>query len=263
MKKHSNRFIPKHPISKPLYFLLAGGMFILFILIWIILSKWFVKPFFLPSPFKIAKTTYELISQDLLGHLGASIFRVVLGWLFAVVLGVPLGILIGSYKIFEALFEPLNDFLRYMPVVAFIPLAILWLGIGDVEKIAIIFLGTFFQLVAMTSDISASVSESYIFVGRTLGYTPWQSVLRIVWPMSLPSIYDSLRVCMGWAWSYLVVAELVAAVQGIGYMIVQAQRFLRTDIVISGIIIIGLVGITFDYGFKMIYSLLFPWSEKK
>ena len=249
-------------IPKRLYVILAIIPFAFVLLLWSSLSySGIVKPLFLPSPTAVISALYDLATNgDLLGHIWASTFRVVAGFLLAAILAVPLGILVGTFSFAEAFLEPINDVLRYMPVVAFIPLAILWIGIGDLEKITIIFLGTFFQLIIMVADVVKQVPNAYLDTAYTLGIGKLGVLRRVLFPASLPGIFDNLRVAMGWAWSYLVVAELVAADRGLGFMIIQSQRFLLTGRVIGGILVIGLLGLLFDYAFKFGYKRLFPWA---
>ncbi len=124
-------------------------------------------------------------------------------------------------------------------------------------------LGTFFQLVLLVSDSVSAVQNEFLETSYTLGISKWLTVWKVLVPASFPSIFNNLRVCMGWAWSYLVVAELVAASKGIGFMIIKSQRFLQTGNVISGIIIVGILGLIFDYIFKLAYNILFPWAQKR
>jgi NitT/TauT family transport system permease protein len=183
------------------------------------------------------------------------------GFLIAAVLGVPLGLLMGTFKAAEALVEPIVGFVRYMPASAFIPLFILWLGIGDVEKVAIIFVGSFFQLVLMVAVVAKNVRTDLLETAYTLGAKRLQVIRKVLLPASLPGIVDTLRIIVGWAWTYIIVAELVASASGIGYMIISAQRMLRTGSIIFGILTIGTLGLITDYFFKWLYLRLFPWVE--
>jgi NitT/TauT family transport system permease protein len=192
--------------------------------------------------------------------IAMSTYRVLAGFLLAAVLGVPLGLLMGTFKAAEALMEPLVGFIRYMPASAFIPLFILWLGIGDVEKIAIIFVGSFFQLILMIAVVASSVPKELLETAYTLGAKRLQVIRRVLLPASLPGILDTLRIIVGWAWTYIIVAELVAAESGIGYMIINAQRMLQTGSIIFGILAIGVLGIITDYLFKWLQRWLLPWA---
>jgi NitT/TauT family transport system permease protein len=143
-----------------------------------------------------------------------------------------------------------------------IPLLILWIGIGDVEKIAVIFLGTLFQLTFLIADVSAHVPKELLQVAYTLGARKRDVTLRVLIPASFPGIMDNLRITMGWAWTYLIVAELVSAERGLGYMILQAMRGMQTDVIFVGLFVIGLLGLITDQTFKYLTIWLLPWSEK-
>jgi NitT/TauT family transport system permease protein len=220
-----------------------------------------VRADFLAPPHQVLLAGWNGLTRGtLLGHIRSSVVVIFSGFLLASVLAVPLGILMGSFKVVEALIEPITGFMRYLPVSAMIPLLILWIGIGLEQKIAVIFLGTFFQQLVLIADVSARVSKDLIDVSYTLGATRGQVVTRVLFPACLPGVMDNLRVTMGWAWTYLVVAELVAANSGLGYMILNAMRGLFTDVIILGIVIIGILGLITDQLFKLLRRWLLPWS---
>lgn len=232
--------------------------------IWCVLSySGAVKEIFLPTPGAVMSAFGEMYREGILVYYTlASLYRVMVGWALAVIVAVPIGILIGTSKKAEALFEPFIDFARYLPVVAMVPLTLLYFGIGDLQKFVIIFLGTFFQLVLMVSDSAANVHRDLLRAAATLGASRWQTYRLVLVPAALPGIMDSLRITIGWAWTYLVVAELVAANSGLGYMILKAQRFLAIDRIFAGLLIIGLLGLVTDYFFKWLTKVVVPWSEK-
>ena len=255
---------PKAEIPRSVYWSLAGLAFGLLLLVWAAMtySGW-VPPLFLPTPGAVVEGAVLLFSEfDLMKDITASVARVTSGFLLAAVIGVPLGVLMGSLKIFEAFFEPFLGFIRYMPASAFIPLFILWLGIGESEKVAVIFFGTFFQLTLMVMDVTKNVSQELIDTSYTLGVSKRSVFWRIILPAGMPGIMDTLRITFGWAWTYLVVAEIVAASSGLGYMIMQSQRFLKTAHIIVGILVIGVIGIIIDLAFKWLYQRLYPWMGK-
>jgi NitT/TauT family transport system permease protein len=231
--------------------------------IWSVLTYGgFVSALFLPPPGRVLAAGLEQFTKfEFANDILMSTYRVMAGFLAAAILGVPLGLFMGTFKAAEAFFEPLVGFIRYMPASAFIPLFILWLGIGDVEKIAIIFVGSFFQLVLMVSVVATSVPKEMLETAYTLGTKRFQVIRRVLLPASLPGIMDTLRIIIGWAWTYIIVAELVAAESGIGYMIINAQRMLQTGSIIFGILAIGVLGIITDYAFKWVHRWLFPWVE--
>ena len=211
----------------------------------------------------MAEATASLLTRgNLAPDVGISFFRVMMGFLISALVGVPLGILAGSFKSVEALLEPLTGFIRYLPAAAFIPLAIVWLGIGENAKIAIIVFGTFFQMLLVVADITRKVPAELRDVSLTLGAQRFQVVWQVLAPAALPGILDTLRVMAGWAWTYLVVAELVAANSGLGFRILKSQRFLATHEVFAGIVVIGLLGLATDLTFKFVAARLVPWASQ-
>ena len=254
---------PREPIPKGLYLILALSSFAFFLILWSILTYGrFVDPLFLPSPGRVFQAGVDLFSElgfttDILN----SVYRVMMGFVVAAIIGVPIGLIMGTFKVAEAFTEPVVGFIRYMPASAFIPLFILWLGIGDIEKIAIIFVGSFFQLVLMVAVVAKNVHKDMLETAYTLGAKRFQVIRKVLLPASLPGIVDTLRIIVGWAWTYIIVAELVASASGIGYMIISSQRMLRTGNIIFGILTIGMLGLITDFFFKWLYNKLFPWVE--
>ncbi|KAB1659237.1 ABC transporter permease [Pseudoclavibacter sp. CFCC 11306] len=236
------------PIARAKYIGIAISSFVVVLVVWsIITGLGLVKEMFLPSPLAVLDVLVKTTENgQLWGDMSVSIYRVMVGYLLASVVALPLGILAGSDPRFEAAIEPFVDFIRYMPVVAFVPLTILWVGTDDTQKFLIIWLGTFFQEVLMVADAVRQVPRSYQNLGATLGMSRFQILVRIVLPSAMPRIWDTLRICLGWAWTWLVVAELVAATSGMGYRITQAQRFLATDTIIAYVIVLGVLGLVFD-----------------
>ncbi|RWE37479.1 ABC transporter permease [Mesorhizobium sp.] len=217
-----------------------------------------VKPIFLPSPQSVAMQLAKLWGDGTLWlDLKASIYRISIGFLIASALAIPIGVLIGSFKAFEAAIEPLVDFIRYMPVVAFVPLSILWSGTSDAQKFLIIFIGTFFQQVLMIMDNVKRVPPDFVGLGRTLGLPDRKILTRIVVPSALPGIWDTLRISLGWAWTWLVLAELVAATSGLGYRITVSQRYFQTNTIIGYILLLGLLGLVTDQVMKALGKVLF------
>lgn len=222
-----------------------------------------VKDLFLPKPHKVLTAFAEMYREGiLLKYSWDSIYRVMVGWAMAVVVAVPLGMAIATSQRCAAMFGPLMEFARYLPVVALVPLTLLYFGIGDLQKFMVIFLGTFFQLVLMVADSTARVPKDLSRAAATLGADKGQIYRLVLIPGALPGIMDDLRITIGWAWTYLVVAELVAANSGLGYMILRAQRFLAIDRIFAGLIIIGLLGLITDFLFKWLTRATVPWSEK-
>lgn len=256
-----NLFAIRKDIPRPVYMTLAVLGFVLPLTAWwLVAASGMVNPVFLPSPGAVVGAAVQWLHGSLPADAWISTYRVLAGFLIAALLALPLGVLIGTFKVSEALFQPLNDFIRYMPASAFIPLAILWLGIGEEPKIGIIFIGTFFQIVVMVADSVRRLPATLIEAAYTMGASRGEVLSLVIWRGSLPQIVDILRVNMGWAWTYLVVAELVAANNGLGYAILEAQRFLETARIFVGILIIGAIGLLFDLLFRWLYRRLFPWA---
>ena len=253
----------KEDIPSYLYVCLGLFSFAALFGLWCILTYGgYVPQLFLPSPSDVVVQFWSMLTElALFSDIAASVYRVTAGFILASLIGIPLGLLMGSFKIAEGLVEPVVGFVRYMPASAFIPLLILWIGIGDLQKIAVIFIGTFFQQVLMVRDVTKNVSKELVDTSYTLGATQKAAFIKVILPAALPGIMDTLRITLGWAWTYLVVAELVAASSGLGYMIMESQRFLRTAGIIVGILIIGLLGLLTDILFKAAYTRMFPWLE--
>jgi NitT/TauT family transport system permease protein len=252
-------------ISPSLYFA-AGGSLIAFVFLlwWVMTGLELVSPIFLPSPEAVWKELVRQIREGILWQdLSTSVYRITAGWIISTLFAVPIGILMGNFRFFEGLLEPFIDLIRYMPAVAFVPLTILWAGVGDTQKFIILFIGTFFQEVLMIMDNVKTVPREMIQVSYTFGLTKWETLRKVILPAAMPGIWDTFRITLGWAWTYLVVAELVAANVGLGYRIMRAQRFLQTESIILGILVIGLLGLLTDYAFKWSYRRMFYWVEQK
>jgi NitT/TauT family transport system permease protein len=194
------------------------------------------------------------------GDIGMTVWRVVGGFAIAAALALPLGVAMGAYKPIEAFFEPFVSFARYLPASAFIPLLILWAGIGEAQKLSVIFIGSFFQLVLMIAVTVGNTRRDLVEAAYTLGVKDRGLVLRVLIPGAAPEIAETLRTVLGWAWTYVIVAEMIGASSGIGHMITDSQALLATDQIIFGIIVIGLIGLASDLLFKAVNRWLFPWA---
>jgi len=260
----NNLFAPKVDIPRPTYVGLGVTTVALVLGLWCLLTYGgLTPPDFLASPDMVGQAAIKRIQDgSLLDNTRASLTVILAGFFLASIFSVPLGILMGSFKAVEAVVEPITGFMRYIPVSALIPLLILWIGIGVEEKIMVIFLGTFFQQLILISDVSSRVSKDLIDCSYTLGASRRQVIWRVLFPACMPGVMDNLRVTMGWAWTYLVVAELVAADQGLGYMILNAMRGLFTDVILLGVFTIGILGLITDMCFKFARRRLLPWSAE-
>ena len=221
-----------------------------------------VKELFLPSPLKVLNDIVSCAKDgSLWANMGWSIFRITMGFVIAVVIGVPLGILAGSFKRVDAVVTPICEFIRYMPVPAFVPLVMVWCGIGEGAKISIVFLGCFFQMVLMVADNARAVSDDLLSASYTLGTTRFTTITKVLIPAMAPNMMLTLRMMIGWGWTYLTVAELVSSNSGLGYSILKAQRFLHTESIFSGILVIGVLGLITDRIFAFAIKKMFPWAE--
>ena len=248
-----------------LYVVLGASFFVLLVTVWGLLAGTHrVSATFLPPPSGVWRAFLEYYrSGNLWPDVWASTKRVLVGFAISAALAVPIGLLMGTFRAAEGFLEPFTDFVRYMPAPAFIPLLIIWVGIDERFKWAIIFIGVFFQLVLLVMDAAGRVPMEMIDTAYTLGASKRQAVFRVIARATAPDIWDLLRITLGWAWTYLVVSEVVAAQSGIAHMIVVQGRYLRTDLVIVGIVIIGIIGMIFDYTFKIAGRYLFPYVRRE
>lgn len=235
------------------------------LLLWCVLTYGgLVDTNFCPPPHQVATAfAKSLMDGSLLRNAWSSLVVINLGFFLSSIIAIPLGILMGSFRIVQSALEPVVNFTRYLPVTSMIPLLILWIGIGIEQKIAVIFIGTFFQQLVMFADVSARVPDELFNAAYTLGAKRRQVVTRVLLPATLPGVIDTLRVTMGWAWTYLVVAELVASSSGLGYMSMQAMRGLHADLIFVSILVIGLLGLVTDMIFKWIAKVALPWASQR
>jgi NitT/TauT family transport system permease protein len=249
-------------LDRHLYVLIASASFALWLIMWwAVTALGLIDPLFLPGPGAVLRRFWEwLRNGELLQDAGISTFRVMAGFFASAVMALPLGLLIGAYQPVRAFFEPLLEFARYLPAVAFVPVVLLWTGIGEASKITVIWIGTFFQMVIMLSEDVARVPLPQVEAARILGAGGREVVFLVLLRSAMPAMFDTLRITLGWAWTYLVVAELVAANSGLGYAILKAQRFLQTDRIFVGIIVIGLIGLGTDQLLRWVHRRLFPWA---
>jgi len=256
---------PLVPVSARARWILGLSFFVAFFGVWAVVTLGgFVPRTFLADPVTMAHEGWLLFTQyGFIGDIGMTVWRVVGGFVLAAVLAVPLGIFMGSYKAAEAFFEPFVSFCRYLPASAFIPLLILWAGIGETQKLLVIFIGSFFQIVLMVAVTVGGARKDLVEAAYTLGATPRGIVRRVLIPGAAPEIAETLRLVLGWAWTYVIVAELIGSSSGIGHMITDSQALLNTGQIIFGIIVIGCIGLVSDLVFKLANQRLFPWSSIK
>jgi NitT/TauT family transport system permease protein len=250
-------------IPRPVYAIIAMASFLIPFVAWCYESYSGREPsFILPTPTAVVGALMRELHEGILWpDMKISLFRIGMGFLASAVLAIPLGIFMGAYKTAEAAHEPFVGFVRYIPVPALIPLIMVIAGIGEEAKILLIFIGTYFQMVLMVADVTRQVPKDLLNAARTLGANRAQLLFSVLIPATLPGMLDTCRTMIGWAWTYLVVAEVVATDSGLGYNIMKAQRFMRTDEIFVGIIVLGLLGLLTDMLFKILQPRLLPWAE--
>jgi NitT/TauT family transport system permease protein len=253
---------PLKPVGPGAKIGLGVAFFVLFVAGWSFATVGgFVSPVFLADPLKMVEEGWNLLYRfNFLYDIGMTVWRVFGGFVLAALVALPLGVAMGTYKPVEAFFEPFVSFARYLPASAFIPLLILWAGIGETQKLLVIFIGSVFQLVLMVAVTVGGTRRDLVEAAYTLGARDWGIVRRVLIPHAAPEVAEILRLVLGWAWTYVIVAELIGSSSGIGHMITDSQALLNTGQIIFGIIVIGVIGLVSDFAFKAVNRKLFAWS---
>ena len=253
---------PLKPVGPGARVALGLAFFVLFFVAWGIATfGGYVSPTFLADPATMLREGWNLLAQHgFIKDILVTIWRVVGGFVLAAAIGIPLGMAMGAYKPIEAFFEPFISFSRYLPASAFIPLLILWAGTGEAQKLLVIFVGSFFQIVLMVAIAVGNTRRDLVEAAYTLGASDRAIVKRVLLPAAAPEMAEISRLVLGWAWTYVIVAELIGASSGIGHMIMDSQALLNTGQIIFGIVVIGVIGLVSDFLFKAGNRRLFPWS---
>ncbi|GAT32714.1 NitT/TauT family transport system permease protein [Terrimicrobium sacchariphilum] len=267
---------PRRSIPRPFYWGSAVLGFVVLLCVWQWAAGYYAgqgKQVLFPSPAAVGQVMQNMVRgaatgqepaardfQNFATDLRISFFRVTAAFALAALTAIPLGVMIGSYRIGEAFIQPVTEFIRYIPVPALIPLLIVIFGIEETSKIMLIYLGTFFQLMLMVSDEIRRVPYDLVQAVYTMGGTRREAVTEVLLPASWPGIVDALRLCNGWAWSWLIVAELVAANEGMGFRIVKYQRFLQTDKIFFYLVALGVIGLMLDLAFRLFSKIAFRWN---
>lgn len=226
-----------------------------------------VPPLFVPRPVDVWAAFVEAALNGyrgltLLEHLWASLSRVLLAFVGAALLAVPLGLLIGTNRKVAAVFDPLIEFYRPLPPLAYYTLLVLWLGINNESKVALLFLAAFPPLVISAAAGVRGVRAAWIDGARSLGARPSQTFRFVIFPACLPEIFTGLRVAIGFTYTTLVAAEMVAAVDGVGWMVLDASKFLQSDVMFMGIIVMGLTGLLLDQVIRLAERKIVPWRGR-
>jgi len=237
------------------------------VLWWVASHYAWLPPLFLPTPETVFTRLWEsargeLTDAPLATNFGWSMFRVFTAFLLACVTAIPIGIAMGVSRIARGIFDPPIEFYRPLPPLAYLPLIIIWFGIDELSKVLLIYLACFAPL-AMTARAGVrSVSQEQIHAAYSMGASKWQVIVYVVIPAAMPEILTAMRISIGFGWTTLVAAEMVAATYGLGQMVLNASNFLRTDIVIMGIVVIGAVAYLFDLLMRQVERVVVPWKGK-
>jgi NitT/TauT family transport system permease protein len=261
--RKSRLFEFNRPISATSAFMLALAAWVVFFGLWeVAVLMRLTNAILLPGPAKVLSSFVKLFAEkDYLADIGMSLYRVVTSFTLACLLAVPLGILMGTFRRVEAFFNPLISAFRYLPAPSFIPLLLMWFGAGEGEKLALLFLGVVWFLITLIMDYTKSIPADFINTALTLGGNRKQVLWTVIVPAMLPNILTAMRQMLAVTWTYLVIAEIVAADSGIGAMMMRAKRFVHIDEIMAGIITIGLLGLFFDILLRAARRMLFPYLE--
>jgi taurine transport system permease protein len=240
----------------------------------VLLTLWFVstnlgwiRPLFLPTPQAVFEQFRDYLlgaanDKPLLSHFAASMMRVFGAFFLACLTAIPVGIAMGVSRVARGIFDPPIEFYRPLPPLAYLPLVIIWFGIDEMPKVILIYLACFAPLALSARSGMRSASQEQMHAAYSLGATQWQVVRHVILPSALPEILVGMRIAIGFGWTTLVAAEMVAANVGLGQMVLNASNFLRTDIVIMGIIVIGVVAYLFDLLMRWIERRAVPWKGR-
>jgi taurine transport system permease protein len=239
----------------------------LFVLWWLASHLRWLPPLFLPTPETVFTRLYEsalgqLTDAPLAEHFFWSLFRVFSAFIAACATAIPIGIAMGVSRIARGVFDPPIEFYRPLPPLAYLPLIVIWFGIDEFSKVLLIYLACFAPLAMSARAGVRSVSQEQIHAAYSMGASQWQVIRHVIVPAAMPEILTSMRIAIGFGWTTLVAAEMVAATRGLGQMVLNASNFLRTDIVIMGIVVIGAVAYLFDLLMRYVEKLVVPWKGK-
>lgn len=256
------RFVSlRRRVSRPVALALGISVWVLFFGAWqLAVVGGAVNPLLVPSPLQVMSTLHDLLVEGrFLSDIGISVTRVVVSFTGVCLLAVPLGILMGTFHSAESFFNPFVSAWRYLPAPSFIPILLMWLGTGEAPKIALLFIGVVFFMITLVMDYTRQVRIELIETALTLGTRKWQVLWTVIVPAVLPNVVVAMRQMLAVSWTYLVIAEIVASSTGIGAMMMNARRFLHTDKIMAGIVVIGVLGLLFDLMFRWSHRLLFRY----
>ncbi len=260
----NSRFLKvRTPVSRRQILISAFAIWIAFFAVWIAATAMgWVNPILVPSPVDVFGTTVRLFTDQGFGaDVLISIARVLAAFALASLVAVPLGVAMGAFPAIDAIFSPFVSAWRYLPAPSFIPILLMWFGTGEAPKLALLFLGVIFFLITLIADHTKEIRKELIETALTLGANRRVTVFQVMLPAVLPNVIVAMRQMLAVVWTYLVIAEIVASTTGIGAMMMRARRFLHTDEILAGIIVIGALGLVFDMIFAALHRRLFPYLQ--
>ncbi len=241
----------------------------LLVLWWGVTAAGWIPPLFLPAPAAVWEAARQAWGGNvqgglpLLTHIGWSLLRVFGAFLLAALTAVPVGLLMGTSRVARGVVDPLLEFYRPLPPLAYLPLIVIWFGIDEVAKWLLIYLACFAPIAVSTRAGVAAVQEEQLHAAQSMGASAWQLLRHVILPSALPDILTGLRIAIGFGWTTLVAAEMVAATAGLGQMVLNASNFLRTDVVVMGILLIGVIAYLFDLLMRRVADALTPWRARR
>jgi taurine transport system permease protein len=234
---------------------------------WLTSHLEWLPPVLLPTPEAVLRKLVRLYTDGfddatLTQHLAASFSRIALAFGLALVTAIPAGIAIATSRVARGVLDPIIEFYRPVPPLAYLPLMVIWFGIGELSKVLLIYFTIFAPLAIATAAGANRVAKSRLLAAQSLGATPFQLLVHVILPSALPEILTGVRIALGAGWSTLVAAELIAATRGLGFMVYSASRFLVTDVVIAGILLIGAIALVLEVGLRALQRKFAPWHEQ-
>ena len=249
------------------FWLSIGSIAVLLFVWWLVTALGLVKPLFVPSPFDVVGKFISVwqngfTNTSFMDHLLISTFRVFGAFILACLIGLPLGLAMGMSPMLRGIFDPPIEFYRPIPPLAYLPLMIIWFGIGETSKVLLIFLSIFAPIVLGARSGVKSAAIEQIHAAYSFGATRWQVMRHVIMPAALPEILTAMRIGIGFGWTTLVAAEMVASTKGLGYMVLSASQFLQTPVVIMGIFVIAIIAFGFDLLMRFLERRLVPWKGR-
>lgn len=237
----------------------------LFFAWWFVTFIGWANPLFLPSPTAVTQSFVDVAvdgyqGSTLLEHVGTSLYRILTAFFFACLVGIPLGILMGISHSFHQVFNPIIEFYRPLPPLGLYTLLVMWLGIGESSKLALLFLSGLPGIIIATIQAVSDINPNYVRAARSVGAKRWDLIREVYLPGAGPTILTGMRISLGFIYTVLVAAEIVAATAGIGWMIWDAAKFLLSDVVIMGLIVLGVTGMLLDLTLKLFGKIVMPWT---